>query len=352
MGRNLSLLEQIRFVPAAEIPCSRLEKFYHVAFPSRAYRLFDSWRWQYQGCNETNTGEWPLVAIDHSGTVVGHASSIPITLELSGKKIKAAWFVDYFVLPEFRHTGIGGYLIQQVMGAAPVMLAIAVSKHSWPVFKKFGWREQKGTKKFTTPLRPSDFSVVSRLGMSKSASLFDSFLRRCVAMRCWGNSVVGSCQKPNTKQLVEIFSGYYGPYESDETAIVVRDEKYFRWRIYGNQMGGKFSLHRVAETYALCRTVFSSGLYELNILMIVGDQLESMFCYLYSIAVREKLSRISLVTSNKKVQDVARKWFVFASNLPPFYFSEDHKHLERLAQMRVNWEMIDSDLDLVSVGSA
>jgi GNAT superfamily N-acetyltransferase len=337
--------EKYELIPAADAPVEVLARFYQVAFPSRAQFLINHWRWHYSGIDPSNLAEWPLLAIDTKGEILGHVSTIPTNVTCRGRVFRGSWFVDFFVMPKARGLGIGGALIQRVMGAAALMMAIGASSYSLPIFRRYNWVEIEGTVKYSNILRLSEFPRIRKLRfpslVPKTLDLALNFAGS-TPNRIYGTvgEVVDITAAPS-----QFLQGWECLSASDHDAKPPSRD-FVQWRLDANPLGGRLFLHTTDYGKALTRVFSRNGIRELNILSIESSNTDRVLAHLLHWASTQKMSRISLVTSCKKIQSCARRWFLFKRLLTPFYFSNDPNLLSVIMDSPPDWQMIDGDIDL------
>jgi hypothetical protein len=336
----------INFAPAREVSPGILEEFYRSAFPNRANYLVKNWKWHYGGADISNLEKWPLVALAPGGEIVGHVSTIPTRFVVQGNTVEASWFVDYFVVPSARGRGVGGELIRRVMRAAPLMLAIGVSKYSLPIFRRYDWFEIAGTARLSKILRFRDFPSVRQ---SSAKSLVCAGIDPCVSGLV---KLVGKIARVEgvTELVPSIPSKLLLGAKTANNALSLEwrawNKRSLEWRLDRSRVGGQFLLHSVGDQCALSRVFRRNSILELHLLTVSENCTVSMFLYLLRWGVNNHIGRLSLVTNNEIIQRAARRC-LFASNpLSPFFFSSDPAISTFITNTPPNWQMIDSDLDL------
>ncbi len=228
-GRTLQL------VPASCVRFSALTAFYVDSYPNRAISLAENWTWLYNGISTTNTNRWPLVAIDKDGTVVGHISSYPIQVCHAAARYNAAWFVDLYVLPDYRAVGLANILWQEVMQAADIMLSISPNKVSLPMFLKSGWIDISGAYYFSLPLNLQRNQHFSRKKEYTLLGLLGYIWRILYATRASFHEQLFHIERPSWNLFEKYFSNNN---VVDNSLQIVRDETFFRWRIEQCSIGG------------------------------------------------------------------------------------------------------------------
>ena len=75
-----------------------LGNFYKTTFPTRYKSLINNWSWWYKNDNKEIE---PIILLDKK-KVIGQAAFISIKINIFGKILKAIWFQDYAILPEYK----------------------------------------------------------------------------------------------------------------------------------------------------------------------------------------------------------------------------------------------------------
>ena len=336
----------IDFAPAREVSPEILEEFYRSAFPSRGNYLVKNWKWHYGGADLANLKNWPLLALSPCGKIVGHVATIPTNFSIGQGAVETRWFVDYFVAPSAREQGIGGELIRRVMQAAPLMLAIGVSKYSLPIFRSHGWFEIAGTMRLSKVLRLRNFQSVRQSRLKSGV---------CDGIDwCLGGFVehIGTIFgiEGLTERVSSSPSDLLLEANSNNKAVALEWRSWARksleWWLDDSQIGGQFFLHTMGNEYALSRMFRSDCNLELSLLAVSENCGPSMFLYLLRWGIANDIARLSLVTNNGNLQSSTRKCLFSRKPLPPFYFSRDQAIRSAILSAPPNWQMIDSDLDL------
>ena len=90
----------------SEVDKNQLSDFYKKTYYQRYKNLTRNWRWWYRA---RYTEFEPLVlSIDQK--IIGQAGLLPVDLKIKEKIVKAIWFIDFVILPEFRNKGIAKYI--------------------------------------------------------------------------------------------------------------------------------------------------------------------------------------------------------------------------------------------------
>jgi len=332
----------MKYVCAKEVNATELQRFYRVAFPRRAEYLAEHWAWHYGGPDGENLNNWPLVALTSSDQIVGHVGTIPSIFRQESTTIQAAWFVDFFVSPHIRGTGVGGHLIRRVMKAAPLMMAIAVSQYSLPIFRKYGWSEIPGTTRLSTVLSFKQFTSPHHSRMRK---IFLPMLDGPIS--CLRSLLLSLDGAPDvTGETKELEKSEHLDYSILGVDHDIWNSQLIGWRLKSSQTGGRLFLHTARGEFALTRVLSTFKRRELHVLSLGQQTSIVIFKYLLKWAIEQKVSRLVMVTEDPELKRIARKFLFVGTPMTPFFYSADKALLQRVSACPPRFQMIDSDLDM------
>ena len=109
------------------------------------------WRWKYRpGPNDLPAGfAWQ----EADGAILGYIGMMWTTLCTGGGGAhRAAWFVDWHVLPGDRAVGVGFGLLRKAEAAAGALLTLQGSPDTRQILPRLGWKEATTTRTFVRPL--------------------------------------------------------------------------------------------------------------------------------------------------------------------------------------------------------
>jgi hypothetical protein len=332
---------------ASVVPNNELASFYDKAFPRRANTLKQHWQWLYKGGRALDHSNWPLLAIDSDGSILGHASTIPVYLLLHDRLIPAVWFVDYFVLPRARRLGLGDILLKEVMNAAPAVIAINASSNSIPIFLKHYWKKTESAIINTLLLSPSQHPRFRNTPLRLPLRPIDFLIKHFYNYRSVGKQkqfVVSKLTRSDYRYFME------HPRKHDRIALsVLHDPDFLDWRITECPIRDRYFLHQSSKSYALTRVTDASGYRQLKILISNVSSDNNLFGHITNWAISNDIDEITVVTSDNESHRLARNWFPQHKNIPDFFYSGSRKLMDDASVAAHQWELIDSDLDLVQV---
>lgn len=108
------------------------------------------WRWKYRpGPSDLPAGfAWQ----EPDGAILGYIGMIWTTLCASGTSHRAAWFVDWHVLPGDRAVGVGLGLLRKAEAAAGTLLTLQGSPDTQQILPRLGWKTTAAPRTFVRPL--------------------------------------------------------------------------------------------------------------------------------------------------------------------------------------------------------
>jgi len=108
------------------------------------------WRWKYRPgpAGEPAGFAWR----EANGQILGYIGLMWTTLCTATAQHRAAWFVDWHVLPGDRAVGVGFGLLRKAEAAAGVLLTLQGSADTRQILPRLGWKEAAGPQTFVRPL--------------------------------------------------------------------------------------------------------------------------------------------------------------------------------------------------------
>lgn len=120
----------------------RIGRFLHEAYRDRAqYKFPERWLWEYVTNPFRDAERLPIWLAEVNGQIVGQTCEMLVPLKLAEKTYRAAWGVDYIVLPQFRRQGIGWKLQQVQSEHRDVFMALSMSPISRRVLASLGFEQ-------------------------------------------------------------------------------------------------------------------------------------------------------------------------------------------------------------------
>ena len=125
----------------SEVETNSLSIFYKKVFFKRYKSLTQNWKWWYRV--GYNNFEPLILSVDNK--IIGQAGLLPVDIKIKEKAIKAIWFIDFFILTEFRGKGYGQILTKEWMKICPNQITFC-NNQSLKIFQKYGWENNLKTK--------------------------------------------------------------------------------------------------------------------------------------------------------------------------------------------------------------
>ena len=104
-------LNEIDFIKLSDVDNEKLFKFYSIAYPNRNKVIYKNWKWIYR---TSLNGLEPIIAV-YKKDIIGHAGLISTNILYNGKVLRGIWFVDLYILSNFRNIGLGKILTKKWM---------------------------------------------------------------------------------------------------------------------------------------------------------------------------------------------------------------------------------------------
>jgi hypothetical protein len=129
--------------------------------------------------------------------VLGHISSLPVSLWSKGISAQAYWLVGFMVLPEYRSGPVGVSIIKKVNETLPNAMTLTVEQASLRVFKGLGWGHPGILPQYLTVLRPGrllrNFDVDRTVGGRLGGRPLTRLLLRGLKHPVIGAAMAGCC---------------------------------------------------------------------------------------------------------------------------------------------------------------
>jgi len=139
------------------------------------------WPHKAEVAQEVNRRWWwrqpepPLCVVDdpEGRRLVGLCAYMPFTLRARGQDLPSAWFVDFYVLPDFQGHGLGKRLTTWVEERFAVTASLSQTEMAYRVFKKLGWHERRGVTLYVNPWPLRRLLVKPARGLQFSSCTID-----------------------------------------------------------------------------------------------------------------------------------------------------------------------------------
>jgi len=322
----------------SEIEKDKLPDFYKKAYPHRYKSLSNNWKWWYR----TEKGGFEPLIISTKDKIIGQAGLIPVDLKIKERKIKAIWFVDFAILPEFRGKGYGQILTKEWMKICPNQITFC-NNQSLKIFHKFGWENNLSTKRLLYPLNPLKFlPIIKKFDLNFSRKILGYYIKRKFDK--------GTCIKPysindNFKAISESFKTRKIA-DNNETAEIVRDDNWLNWRLVECPYNKSLYFFEYDNNFALVHIFSKNNLKRINIIytyFINEQKKDKLFLLILNWAIENNVDLMWLINSSKKLENIFPKLFNKALNFT--VWSSDKNISETLKKGLPDAQGIDSDID-------
>lgn len=219
-------IKELEFKKLSEIDSESLFKFYSTAYPKRNNIIFKNWKWIYR---TSLFGQEPIVAI-YKKNIIGHAGLISTNLSYKNKILRGIWFVDFYILPNFRNMGLGKILTEKWMNLEDHHLTFC-NKDSIRIFKKLGWVQNENYYKSCKLLNPLKWLPLIKSMDSKILDKFNFF-------KYFNNFSLNKEENllkiSNNKEVLNdlIKSSNTSLQKDNSNVTILRDANWINWRIF------------------------------------------------------------------------------------------------------------------------
>lgn len=186
------------------------------------------WKWLYAENPCTGGGDpLPVYCYWSNDRPVGQLGIIPTEIILDGKRQKAGWCIDFYILKEFQRRGIGGKLLEAVYQKFALLMTLGQTDASKALFLKEGWY-------FTTPM------VCHRKFLNPGRAIIKKILTKMAPHNTARPQHSAPVHLPNIiEEEIELFLGKLNSLSTNNLRQnrrvgVSRDKEYLVWRYVKN----------------------------------------------------------------------------------------------------------------------
>jgi len=337
-------LDEIEYRKISEIKKELLYDFYNKAFPLRSEILFKNWKWISR--YSLNKKE-PLVAI-YQKKVIAHAGLISTQIYHKQNKHNAIWFIDFFILPEFRNLGVGKSLTNKWMELEGNQFTFC-NRDSLKVFKKLDWEQDTNfykTCKVINPLKWIPFIKTLDQDILKKLNFLNLFNRSIYSKNVSFINLLDF--KKNFLDLINLKNINYG---ENLKPFIIKDKSWAEWRILESPFIKHYHLFLIETSYVVVSINFDNNKKKLNIIHsnFENDNYKSII--LNSVMNWSINNNVDIIwLSLNKTSDIKNleKFFNLKFNL--IFACNSYKSSLEKNELRsiVNLEGIDSDLEILN----
>jgi GNAT superfamily N-acetyltransferase len=344
----LKTIPGLEIRPATQVPQELLAEFYRRIDPPMAHYRSRNWRWLCRA-GETACVSPPLLAL-LDGSIVGHAGLIPVTVQLRGRQRSAIWFVDFWILPQHQHKGIGIALTRAWMALCPLQITFCNEK-SLGVFLKLGWKVRRDTRILRLLLRPERQQRLQGRGVREAAWLA-GFASRALARVLTRKAGLPAVSYLTDGEVADLCAPPAGG------CCAPRSRDFLRWRLADSPFKSRYLLfRRPGAPCAAGRVIQRDGNRRLCVLAIGGapDNAPGVYRAMAGIvrwAAQADIDEVMYITSDPAAASALRLLLPVGSRALFAYHAENPDDELSLAQDRHFWEALDSDFDLLHLTPA
>ncbi len=342
----------IRTLSAFQINQKILNKFYMRVYAYRSNRLENLWKWIYR--SEFLFKKNPVVA-KIGNEVVGHMGLIPFYLNLNGKKVKAAWYADMHVLPEYRRKGIANNITKKLMKLVDIHLSFG-NDQSMNIFKKYGWVKTYNTNLHYIFLEPMNHPKLNNL------SKYFNFLFRIINLIYKNVFYVFYILKQDKKNETEILNLneknikiFCDNKNSKNLVNTIIDKNYLKWRFLKSPDKKLYIIFKTKDNYAAIvkKRKDKPKSHHLDILLFNKFGNHNKICSLINDIIiwskKNNYSYLRVYISDKKLSNKIKYNFLSFVRHPRFaFYSSRKEYMKLLMRMKFKWQLADSDFELIS----
>lgn len=197
-----------------------LYKFYPI---HKADFLKQHGNWQHRGKENR-------LILTQNGKLVGYCAVIPTKVQMIDKIVPVVWWVDLFLLDNFRGQGLQTYFDKKVRDLSETLLGIP-NKLAAQIHKKHNWGVREDFGVYLLPLKVYKIPAIQRqkglkgLLIKTLAVIVNPLTRGYIHLKNSSVSNAWIIEEPNLSQLVDLF-------EEEMTGWITtyRDKEYISWR--------------------------------------------------------------------------------------------------------------------------
>ena len=334
-------LNEIEFKNLSQVNQNQLFDFYQTCFPKKNEIVFKNWKWIY-GHNESQQG--PFVVI-YKKKIIGHAGLITTNILFNNIKYKGIWFVDFFILPEYRNKGIGKLMTDYWMKIEKIHLTIC-NDYSLSVFKKCDWNLSRNYSKSCKLLNPLKWiPLVKSLDKNvlDKINIFKFFKKRNIK-----NQLKIFKLSENKTLIKELILN--NSLNNSVNPVILRDLDWFDWRFNQSPFLNHYYFFNFHNSFIIVCIYKDQNRIKLNIIYSQFDNLEHeeiLNKNLINWAIDNSIDIIWLCINNLKINNNLKRYYTknFKINFVCNSFN-DVLNKEKLIDLS-NIDGVDSDTNII-----
>lgn len=338
-------INEIEFKSLSKVNNNELFEFYSIAFPQRNNIIFKNWKWIYR---TSLFGLEPFVAI-YKKRLIGHAGAISTNIFSSENIFQGIWFVDFYILPEFRNIGLGKVMTKKWMSLEKNHLTIC-NDQSLRVFRKLGWVENKNYYKSCKLFNPLkwlpiinliDNRVLDKMNLFKYLNK-TNFTKKATFLKL----------SENKKKLTELANLKINNNKKDSSNVqILRDDNWLSWRLFESPFINFYYFFFIENSFVIVSIYKEKHKKKLN---IIFSQYENQD---YEIVLNENIIKWSVdnnvdivwLNINNLEKNINLTKFYSKNFKINFACNSSNSFLDKNVLKQIsNLEAIDSDSDILS----
>ena len=324
----------------SEVNTDLLNQFYKFAFPSRYKTLINHWKWSYK-IGHSNFE--PLLLI-YNSKIIGMAGLIPENLYFRGKVNEAIWFTDFYILDEYRNKGFGSILTKEWMKICPVQITYC-NEESLRIFKKNNWKHNNKMYRKINPINILRLiPVIKKLNIGLNSGILKKFLTKSLK-----NNKSIRPNKIKFKNLIEYSELEKASKKNDELFSVLRDEKWFKWRLLDCPYASEVYEFRINKDIVVAHINKLNNLTRFNILysFVYDRENNDIFSLIYNWCLDNNIDFIWTLNNdqNKIFEESIVDNLFLKKSLNFACWAEDANTFSHLEKGLSNSQGFDSDLE-------
>jgi hypothetical protein len=341
----MTILNEIEYKSISALKENSIYKFYSTAFPLKNEVLYKNWRWIYR--TSFNNLE-PIVAT-HKDKIIGHAGLISNKLSFNNSFFNGIWFVDFFILPEFRNIGLGKILTRKWMELEDFHLTFC-NKKSLQVFKKFNWVENNDYFKSCKIINPLKWIPFFNTLDDSTLNKFNFFKLFNKPINSQNVDFVNLSE--NINLLINIIDNYkFGSKNNDNRIKILRDKKWLEWRLCESPFIKNYYLFSINESYSIVSLITVNKKKKLNIIFSNYENSNYELLLNQSIvrwSIKNNVDIVWLSVNKLENKNISKKFFNRNFKLTFACNSKDSSIPNEMLKNISDIHGIDSDTDILS----
>ena len=324
----------------SQIQQSQLFEFYKKTYFDRHKSLINEWRWWYRyGYNKFE----PLV-LTLDKKVIGQAGLQACDLNLNNKKVSAAWFLDFAIIPEFRGKGLGKILIKELMNVCPNLISFC-NNHTLKIVKKYGWENNLSILRFGRPINIFKFTpILNKFKIEFANNLYKKFIIKNFNVK----KLIQPKKVQNNFDIIEESFSLRKNISEKNFVEIIRDKNWLNWRIGECPYVKDLYFFEYKNNFSIVHIFSNRGIKRLNVLLsyFTDESYEKEITkIIVSWSIENNIDLVWAVKQdgNQNFNDIFPS--KFSKSLNFVSWTSNTNIFQTLKKGPTNAEAIDSDID-------